>query len=165
MIKDQLNIIRTGLGNWAKENNAAINVAHGKSHMFKILGTDAGSPRVAIMVFGEKPRNETYSDVSGRVDRKYWIAISRGYTLESYSGKSVVEGLAGGKPMVDLIEELRTALRSLQFPQTDEPVPYYGGFELMNFDGISLDAYYIEITVADEIGNNVDIPEPNFPET
>ena len=73
--------------------------------------------------------------------------------------------MAGGKPMFDLIEEGRTALRLIAFTGTDEPIPYYNGTELLTFEGVTLDAYRVEIEVAADIGNNLDNPETAVPET
>ena len=165
-IADQLNLIKSGLDAFAQENKAQIKIAHDVPHLFKILGDGPGACRVAILFAGEVCRGgDLHQDISGRVDRKFWVAFSRGYTLESYSGKSLVEGVAGGKPMFDLIEEGRTALREILFTGTDEPIPYYTSTELLTFEGVTLDAYRVEIIVAADIGNNLDTPEPSFPET
>jgi len=153
-IAEQLNQLVAGLGAFAKENKAAIKIAHDVPHLFKILGDAPGAVRVGILFAGETTRTERFSEIEGRVDRKFWIAFSRGYTLESYAGKSLVEGVAGGKAMFDLIEEGRTALRLIRFENTDEPVPYYKSTELLTFEGVTLDAYRIEIEVAADIGDN-----------
>ena len=165
-ISEQLQQIVDGLADFAQENKAQVKIAHDVPHLFKILGDGPGACRVAILFAGEVCRGgDLHSDISGRADRKFWIAFSRGYTLESYAGKSLVEGVAGGKPMFDLIEEGRTAIREIQFTGTDEPIPYYKSIELLTFEGVTLDAYRVEIEVAADIGNNLDNPETAFPET
>lgn len=165
-IAEQLQQIVAGLAAFAQENKAQVKIAHDVPHLFKILGDGPGACRVAILFAGEVCRGDgIHRDISGRVDRKFWVAFSRGYTLESYSGKSLVEGVAGGKPMFDLIEEGRTALRLIAFTGTDEPIPYYNGTELLTFEGVTLDAYRVEIEVAADIGNNLDNPETAVPET
>lgn len=155
-IAEQLLQLQAGLAGWCKENGGTVKIAHDVPHLFKILGDSPGTARVAILFAGEKIRDEVFSDVTGRVDRKFWIAFSRGYTLENYPGKSLVEGVAGGKPMFDLIEEGRTALRLVRFEDTDEPIPYYKSTELLTFEGVTLDAYRIEVEVCAETGNNLD---------
>jgi hypothetical protein len=136
-----------------------VKIAHDVPHLFTILGENPGAARAAILFSGEKIRcDEANSDVSGRVDRRYWIAISRGYTLESYAGKSLVEGIAGGKPMFDLLEEARTALRLMRQTDIDEAVPYYKGIELLTFEGITTDVYRIELELAADIGDNLNMP-------
>lgn len=153
-IAEQLKFIAAGLAAWGKENSGSVKIAHDVPHLFKILGEAPGAARAAILFAGETTRNERFAEIEGRVDRKFWIAFSRGYTLESYAGKSLVDGVAGGKPMFDLIEEGRTVLRLLRFEGTDEPVPYYKSTELLTFEGVTLDAYRVEIEVAADIGDN-----------
>ena len=158
-IKDQVKIIMAGLAVWAKQYGGAVHLAHDVPHLLKILGDNPGAPRAGVLVASEKPRNETYSDVEGRVDREIWVAISRGYTLEAYRGKSLIDGVAGGKPMFELLEAARDTLRGLRFDADAEPVPYYGGFELLTFEGVTLDSYRLKITIAADIGDNIDDPE------
>ena len=154
MIKDQVKLILAGLGDWAKAYQGSVHLAHDVPHLFKILGDNPGAPRAGVLVVSEKSRNETFSDVEGRVDRKIWVAISRGYTLESYRGKSLVEGIAGGKPMFELIEAARDMIRALEFNETDETAPYYGGFELLTFEGVTMDAYRLEFGIVGDTGDN-----------
>lgn len=158
-IAQQLTILVSGLEEWARENKASVKIAHDVPHLFKILGDSPGSVRVAVLFAGETIRDEKFADVIGRVDRKFWVAFSRGYNLENYPGKSLVEGLAGGQAMFDLVESGRQALRDLRFEDTDEPVPYFKSIELLTFEGVTLDAYRVEIELAADIGDNIDEPE------
>jgi hypothetical protein len=147
-IREDIEKIQAGMGNWAKLNKGSVHFAHDVPHLFKLLGETPGAPRAGILFVSEVPRDEENSDVTSRVDRKYWIAVSRGYSLESYAGKSLVAGIAGGKPMFDLIAEAGTAVRRCRFDANGESRPYYKGTELLTFEGITMDAYRIEIVVA-----------------
>lgn len=150
-IAAQIKLINQTLAPWATKEKGSVKVAHDVPHLFKLLGENAGVVRAAILFAGEKPRNPEYSDVVGRVDREYWIAFSRGYTLESYAGKSLVDGIAGGRPMFDLIEEARNILRAAELSDTDELLPYYHGVELLTFEGVTLDAYRIKLVIAADV--------------
>ena len=161
-IADQLKKIADGLGDFCKASKATVKIAHDVPHLFKLLGDSAGSPRLAILFAGERIRNEDHADICGRVDRKFWIAISRGYSLENYPGKSLVEGVAGGLPMFELVEGGRDALRALTIGTEDEPLPFYRGTELMAFEGVTTDVYRIEIDAAADIGDlSESEPEPD----
>ena len=153
-IKDQLTAIKTGLKAWQTQYTAQVHIAHDVPHLFRILGGNPGVPRAGILFAGETTRNELLSDVIGRVDRKFWVAISRGYDLEAWKGKSLIEGVAGGAPMFDLLSDARDTLRALVFTDGFEPNPFYKGIELLTFEGVTMDAYRIEIEVAGDIADN-----------
>jgi hypothetical protein len=155
MIADDIKVIQVALADWAASNQGSVKLAHDVPHLFKLLGENPGGVRAAILFAGETIRDETYSDVTSRVDRKYWIAFSRGYTLESYAGKSLIDGIAGGPPLFQVIEAARDSLRLARFTQTDEDIVYYKGIELLTFEGVTLDAYRIEIAVCADIGQNL----------
>ena len=136
-----------------------MHIAHDHGHLVKILGGQPGAPRVGILFAGETPRHDRYSDIELRVDRKFWIGLARGWTLESYPGKSLVEPAGGGAPLFQLLREVRAALRQLRFEATSEPVPYYRGCELLSFKGLTLDAYRLEIVVGCDLADDCE-PEP-----
>ncbi len=164
-IEQDINVISAGLADWVQKNGGSIHVAHDVPHMYRLLAGAAGKACLAVLFVGEKPRNETYSDIEGRCDRRYWIAISRGYTLESYAGKSLIEGVAGGKPMFVLLSTLKAAIRKLRFDSNAEPVPYFQGIELLTFEGITLDAYREEIVVGSDDGDILPNPDANVSAT
>lgn len=158
----QLKQLQLGLQAWATANKGTVHIAHDVPHLFRILGDNPGLPRIGILLVEEKPRNEQFSDVESRMDRKFWVAISRGYTLERYAGKSLVDGVAGGLPMFTLLRNVRDAIRSLRFDMADEPVAYYHGYELLTFEGITLDAYRLEFVICTE--NNIEVDPVNDPQ-
>lgn len=148
---DQIKAIMTGLEQWRRKFSGSVDIAHDVPHLFKVLGESPGKVRAAILFAGQTSRDELNSDVVGRVDRKFWIAFSRGYSLESYKGKSLVDGIAGGGPMFEIIDAALDPIRKLRIGTEDEPVPFYKGTELLTFEGVTLDAYRIEIFVTAEL--------------
>jgi len=148
--EQQLKKIADGLADWARRHGGSVHIAHDHLHLLKILGEKPGAPRIGILVAGETPRHDTYADIEGRLDRKFWIGLSRGWSLEAYPGKSLVEPYAGGAPLFQLLREAKAALRCLRFAADSEPVPYYKGYELLTFEGLTLDAYRLEIIIASE---------------
>ncbi len=150
-IRENILAIQAGLQTWAQANAGSVHIANDVPHLFKLLGEAPGAPRIGILFAGETIRDEANADVTSRVDRKFWIACSRGFSLQAYPGKSLVEGIAKGRPMFDLIEDAREAVRCVRFDVAGESIPYYKGIELLNFEGITLDCYRIEISVTADI--------------
>jgi len=150
-IRTNILAIKEGLNDWAKKYSGSVHIANDVPHLFKLLGESPGAPRIGILFAGETVRNEHDSDVSRRVDRKFWIAVSRGYSLQAWQGKSLVDGIAKGAPMFDLVEDARNSVLNVSFDIEAEPTPYYRGIELLNFGGVTLDCYRIEIAVGADI--------------
>ena len=151
-IKDQFGVILTGLAEFGTRFKCPVTVAHDQTHLVQIMTGAAGAARIGILVLRETPRNETYADVVGLLDRKFWICISRGYLLESFPGKALTEGYAGGPALYDLVDDLVCAVRALRF-DAPEPVPYYLGFEQLTIADVKLDAYALTIQIASDRGN------------
>lgn len=140
---------------WAAENGGSVKVANDRVHLFQILGASPGAPRAAVFFVEERPRSRHFRDIAGKVDRKFRICISRGRGFNAALGKSLTEGVAGGKPMLVLAEEARELIRGLRLEdQTDDDSrPVYRGTYPIEFEAATVDAYYVEVLLA------ADIPE------
>ncbi len=105
----------------------------------------------------ERPRSRNFGDVAGKVDRKFWICLSRGRGFSAELGKSLTEGVAGGKPMFVLVEQAREQARGIRLDDqtADDNRPVYQGIFPIEFEAATVDAYYVEITLA------ADIPQQN----
>lgn len=155
-IKEQMNKIIAALGEWCKTNNGSVKIANDVPHLFTILGVNPGSPRTAILFAGEVMRSPDRPE-TGRVDRKYWIAVSRGRGFLVEQGKSLTEGVGGGAPMFQLVEEAREIVRAIRgATAADEPLPYYISIELMAFEGVTTDTYRLEVVFASDIPEQLD---------
>jgi hypothetical protein len=152
-IAEQIKGIIAALADWQKQFGGSVKIAHDVPHLVKILGENPGAVRAAVLFAGETIRDDRNADVIGRVDRKFWIAFSRGYVLESYAGKSLVEGIEGKPALFDIIDAAIAPLRRATLGTDDEPVPYYKGVELLTFQDMTLDAMRIEIEVAADRGD------------
>jgi hypothetical protein len=152
-IDEQTKLLLKALQPWAAANAGNVKVANDKPHLFQLLGTGPGAPRAAVYFAGEKPRSKKFNDIAGRVDRKFWICISRGRGFNAELGKSLTEGVAGGKPMFVLIEEAREEVRGVRQEDIDEARPYYKGTYPIELEGVTVDAYYVEVILA------ADVPE------
>lgn len=154
-IKEQMRLLERALEPWAAANAGSVKLANDKPHLFQLLGASPGAPRAAVYLVEERARSRRFNDVAGRVDRKFWICISRGRGFNAELGKSLTEGVAGGKPMFVLVEEAREEVRGVRQEDIDETRPYYKGTHPIDLKDATVDAYYIEVVLA------ADIPQQN----
>lgn len=150
-IDGQTKLLLKALEPWAASNAGSVKVANDKPHLFQLLGAGPGAPRAAVYFAEERPRSRKFNDMAGRVDRKFWVCISRGRGFNAEPGKSLTEGVAGGKPMFVLVEEARELVRGVRLDDIDETRPYYKGAYPIEFPDATVDAYYIEVVLAADI--------------
>ncbi len=156
-VDEQTKLLLKALEPWAADNGGSLKVASDKAHLFQLLGTSPGAPRAAVFFVEERPRSRNFGDVAGKVDRKFWICLSRGRGFSAELGKSLTEGVAGGKPMFVLVEQAREQARGIRLDDqtADDNRPVYQGIFPIEFEAATVDAYYVEITLA------ADIPQQN----
>ena len=154
-IDGQTKLLLKALEPWAAANAGTVKVANDKPHLFQLLGAGPGAPRAAVYFVEEKPRSRKFDDLAGRVDRTFWVCISRGRGFNAEPGKSLTEGVAGGKPMFVLVEEAREEVRGVRLDDIDEARPYYKGTYPIEFKEAMVDAYYLEIVLAAEIPQQI----------
>lgn len=152
-IDGQTKLLLKALEPWAADNGGSVKVANDKVHLFQLLGASPGAPRAAVYFVEEKPRSRHFKDISGKVDRKFWMCLSRGRGFNAELGKSLTEGVAGGKPMFVLVEQAREEVRAVRLDdQTDDDSrPVYKGTYPIEFGTATVDAYYIEVLLAADI--------------
>jgi hypothetical protein len=150
-IEGQTKLLLKAVEPWAAANAGSVKVANDKPHLFQLLGASPGAPRAAIYFVEEKPRSKKFNDLAGRVDRKFWVCISRGRGFNAELGRSLTEGVAGGKPMFILVEEAREEVRGVRQPDIDEARPYYKGTHPIELASATVDAYYVEVILAADI--------------
>lgn len=152
-VQEQTQAIVAGLQPWCREFKGSVHIAHDLNHLFKILGENPGSVRAGVLWVGDATRDDLNADVVGRCDNRFWIGFTRSYSLEAYPGKSLVEGIAGGGPMFLIIKSAKDRIRRLRIGTDDEPMPFYKFTDLFTVEGVTLDAYRMEIMVTSEDGD------------
>ena len=151
-IKEQMEMVQDALNVWHKGVGGSCKIANDEPNLFQILGEAPGAPRTAILFDEEDPRDAENNDISGRVDRKFIIAVSRGRGFKLELGKTLTEGVAGGLPMFELVEQSREILRKLRVTEVpEESVPRYYGSKRLQFQGITTDAYAVTIGLPAQI--------------
>lgn len=134
------------LGDWAQLNRGSAHVAGDVVEMIEILRSRPGAPKCAIRFVSEDVRGE--HDELGRVDRLFRVVVARGRGFKIESGESLTDGVAGGKPMFDLAEEVREIVRGLVFDlETTEGRAEYKGMREFEVQGIVMDAYEVSFAV------------------
>jgi hypothetical protein len=145
-IGEQLELTRDTLLPWAQEIKGRVEIAADPVHLLGLLGTSPGAPRIVVLFDAEEKRGE-YEE-TGRVDRKFLVVVSRGRGFKLDPADALLEGVAGGKPLYDLVEEAREMVRQIQFEAaTTEVRPDYKGTRRLQLEGMVVDAYQIEFTI------------------
>lgn len=146
-ISDQLILTRDTVAPWAKENGGGVEIATKLVHLYSVLSAKPGAFRAAVFFYNELKRGE-YEE-AGMVDREYWVGFSYGEPMTLEKGDALVKGQAGGRPLADLLEELRDQVRAIQFDATTEVTPdYKGALPLQTIaEGFNIEGFYIRFTI------------------
>ena len=146
-IADQSRLAQTALDAWAKKYAGKAIIVNDESHLWYMLGLGPNSFRAFIEFAGEEAiSNFPGGSITGRVNRKFRVVISRRRGMDYYRASNVMEGSGGGPPLADLAEEARNVCRALLFdPVTcDRPTEYGRMDKIPMPEGVLVDA--LEIT-------------------
>lgn len=157
-IAEQLQFVRDQLQPWAVEVKGRVEIAADAIHLLGLLATAPGAPRVVILFDAEDRRGE-YEEL-GRVDRKFMVVVSRGRGFALDPGQSLTTGVAGGRPLYDLVEQAREMIRGLVFDrETTEGIPNYTGTVRFTLEENAVDAYQINFSIGVQLPlHNGDAP-------
>lgn len=160
-IGEQLAFVRDGLTIWAAEVKARVEIAADPVHLLGLLATSPGAPRVVVMFDAEEKRGE-YEE-NGRVDRRFIVVVSRGRGFKLDPGDALLEGVAGGRPLYDLVEYARENIRTLVFDrETTEGIPNYLATRRLQLEELNVDAYQIEFSIGTQLplhNTEAEVPE------
>lgn len=149
-IAEQLKFIAEQLKPWAVEVKGRIEIAADAMHLLGILATAPGSPRLVVMFDGEEKRGE-YEEL-GRVERKFMVVVSRGRGFALNPGTSLTDGVAGGRPLYDLVEQAREMVRGMVFNrESTEGIPNYTGTVRFALEENAVDAYQINFSIGTQL--------------
>lgn len=160
-ITEQLEHTRDSLKPWSDEIKGRVEIAADAFHLLGILATSPGAPRVAVLFDGEEKFGD-YEEL-GKVNRKFIIVVSRGRGFRLNPEDSLIKGVAGGRPLYQLVEQCREMIRSIVFDrETTNGIPDYLGTQRFNFESSAVDAYQINIQILTQLPlRNVDEPAPD----
>lgn len=136
-------------------------------HMWQQLLNKSNGLRVLVMYAGESLReNFPGASVTGRVDRRFTVLVTRGRALTVERGTPLINSGAWGEPLYDMVENVRDMCRSfLMDPNTTERPIDYIGINLFNSEGSGqlFDAYQIEFSVGTQLALPVAVPDDYAP--
>ena len=148
-----LRFLQSSLKQWADDHGGTVEIAADIVHLFALLSIKPGGFRVGLKAKGEDKRGEL--EEVGFVDRKYWVCLSFGQSMQLNKGQAMVKGPGGGEAWGDIIDSCRDWLRGLSFePTTTEVGPNYTGWhELIEIHpDFLVDGVYIEFTIGQMLG-------------
>lgn len=153
-ISAQMILIRDTLAETLRPDSATVFIAGDPYQLVTLLRETTKGVRVGVLFSSEDKRGD-YEE-RGAVDREFWVVASRGQGLKLEPGASLVEGQGGGRPLFDVMEDIRQAIRGLSFDaETTEVTPDFRGIKTFNTEGYLVDAYQITFTIG------VQLPAPN----
>ena len=135
-------------------------IANGQFHAWNTFLNAAGTPKIAIGFQSGKARvTSPGMDITGRENQYFWAIISRGRGGAQDRAANIVDGVGGGKPLIESAEILRDAMRAFRFdPVTDEQTDYVGIEEWGLKEGFNMDGYKVTIWVGTQMPNDAPLP-------
>lgn len=150
MIKSKLQAIQNLLNN--KIDSAPCFIASDKIHAWEILKNRPGTAKIAVgFTRGQARVNFAGGDITGRENQYYYAAISRGRGLAQNRSDNLIYGSGGGKPLFELAEIMRDALRAIRFNPTSDERPDYIGMGEWDLQAFGIDAYEVQIWVGTQL--------------
>lgn len=158
-IKEQMLYMQGILGTITQENGGkfACFICSDLLHAWKILFDSPSSEKVLLVYMGETCRvNFPGGAITGRVDRKFNVIVSRGRGTTSVDrGLPLVQKNQNAQPLFDIAEQYRDACRGFIFDPLwcERPVDYIG-VQPFNVEGTGaiVDAYSIDFSVGTQLG-------------
>ena len=150
-IKDKL-LAMQALFNQNKIDGAECFIASDKIHAWEILKNRPGTAKIAVGFGREDARvNFPGGDITGRVNQYFYATISRGRGLAQNRSDNLIYGAGGGKPLFELAEIMRDALRAIRFNPVNDERPDYIGMAEWDLQTFGIDAYEVRIWVGTQL--------------
>lgn len=160
-IADQALKLQQNLDQWIQQEGGKCIVAFDAVHMWSLLLSRPGTIRIVVAYDGESPR-ETFpgGSITGRVDRRFLIGVSRGRGLNPNRGDNLIGLSGGGRPLFEFTEEVAALCRGIIMdPMTTERPVEYKGITRLDIPGMIVDAFQIEISIGTQLPIVTDQPQ------
>jgi hypothetical protein len=135
-----------------KIDSAPCYIAGDRVHAWEILKNKPGTCKIAVGFSRGKARiNFPGGDRTGRDNQYFYAVISRGRGLNQVRSDNLIYGSGGGRPLFELAEIMRDALRSIRFePQNDEQ-PDYVEMAEWDLQKFGIDAFEVQFWVGTQL--------------
>jgi hypothetical protein len=135
-----------------KIDNAPCFIAGDRMHSWEICKNRPGIAKIAVgFSRGDARVNFPGGDITGRENQYYYAVISRGRGGAQVRSDNLIYGSAGGKPLFELAEIMRDALRALRFDPVSDERPDYVGMKEWDLQTFGIDAYEVQIWVGTQL--------------
>lgn len=162
-ITQQAVLIRDTFSDWVKtqDESGKAMVASSVGHMWEALRTNTRNVLAVVVYGGERIRGDFgIAAISGRVDRDWTVAISRGRGLVADVQDSLVGTVQDAPPLLDLIWEAANLARCIMpDPNTCERPVDYKGVRTMQMQNQNLDGYLIDFSIGTQLPMVISQPE------
>jgi hypothetical protein len=150
--------VRNSCDAWIQSEGGKAYVASGFFDCWEFLSNKPGSAKIGVYAVRGTPRNNfpQGSNLTRREDEHFKVVISRGRGLQSYRSANLTDGSSGGRPLYDLLDDLRMVVMNILFDPitTERPHEYLGWSEWGKEQGVDIDAYELNFS----IGNQLPMP-------
>lgn len=127
-------------------------IASDRIHAWEICKNRTDVAKIAVGFAKENARSSfPGGDITGRVNQYYYAIISRGRSIGQNRSDSLIYGTASAKPLFELAEIMRDALRAIRFDPVSDEQPDYVGIEAWDMGAFNIDAYEVQIWVGTQL--------------
>ena len=135
-----------------KIDSAPCFIAGDRVHAWEILKNRPGTAKIAVGFSRGKARsNFPGGDRTGRDNQYFYAVISRGRGLNQTRSDNLIYGSGSGKPLFELAEILRDALRAIRFDPVNDEQPDYVEVTEWDLQKFGIDAFEVQIWVGTQL--------------
>lgn len=163
-IAQQAELIKAHFVPWMEQLGGAVYIASDLVHLYKLAANTTQSPRLAVFFEGEvcSRGDDSVSAYLGRVDRSWWVMVSRGRGFNAERGDSLTKTVQNSPPLYTLVEQARDIIRTMLDVSVELPVDYKGIEPVpARSEQEIVDAYLIKFMLASDLPVPQAEPEGN----
>lgn len=144
-------IYKAALEEWCSANGGIAIVVSNLRMLWQQAAMESDRVRALICYVGESARGPfSRAAATGRVDRQWQIAFTRGRGLNEDRGTSLTDTVGNADPFLDLVENGRDKIRCLFTTSVEAPLDYKG-MEPMSMGNLIVDGYTIKFSTAHDL--------------
>lgn len=153
-ISEIANTLKGNIENFAQSRGGVVTIASNVRDMWETAFKSSEKPRIIIAYAGEQIRGEfSVAALIHRVDRDWFVAVTRGRTFTVPRGKGLTESVQNAEAFYDVVEAVRDLIRT-SVSITEELQPDFKAIRPMDLgNGLVVDGYVIEFSTANDLPN------------
>lgn len=157
-ISQEARLLKDELDTYAQQYGGTAEVVSNLKDLWANVHINSQSPRILIVYAGEVARG-SFSQIEPwhRVDREWHIAVTKGRGWYTQRGDHLFNHEQEEKPLYDVVEEIRDAVRWMTTISEENPGPDFRKIEPMSYGAMAVDGYLIKITTANDTPSKLNI--------